>query len=337
MTTPAQLAAQATLISTTPSTASSPAATPPKKLSILDTTLPSLEPFRAAYRAFKATGKVQRLNDVRISAAMATELLKIAGDNRSIVGPHLKKIESDMTEGRMATRIDPGIIDWAGTTRGGQHFLTAIKNTETTQIMDFRVGLDEASVKVAGDSKPWGAKDYIDRQVSDAPIKLSVARYELSYTAGRGLSKIALSNAHLLEYVAEHDAQLSIDIADMDFEGAQLRGLPKPLAITAFRRIVGAQLEMGGEVGKARADALKYFKELYGHEAIVLTDGPVFKVRDLITGAASGRKNYKLEGNGIRAQNNRLSLIFDGWNRWIVGENDTSIRLRRKFVEPIIA
>lgn len=347
MTSPTQIAAQEALVAsanliTQPNTnpqpfssSSSSAAIPPVKRNILQTTLASLEPFRAGYKAFKSTGKVQRLIDINVTPLMAVELLKIAGENRGLAKQHLDKLMSDLTEGRWATRIDPGIIDWAGHLRGAQHTLTAIAETEVAAVLDFRVGLDEASVKVAGDSKPWTARDYV-RDLADASIKLAVARYELSFTPGKGLYKRAVSNAEQLAYVAEHNEQLSEDIAAINFEGKELRGLSTPLAVVAFRRIVGTSTELGTDILVAREKAKSYFQELFGHDTIMLTDGPVFQVRELITGASTTRRGKRIEGTGVRSQNSRLSLVYDGWNRWMLNDTATKVRLRSKFVEPAV-
>lgn len=227
-----------------------------------------------------------------MNPGVAAELLKRNPDNRPIKWKS-QLYAADMRAGRWTFNGEPIILSREGLVNDGQHRLTAIIESNTTQDMMFVFGLDRDSRLTVDQGAARGAGDYLGMGGRKNCHNLAaIAKGVLSFEAGEGRKLIpnAITNADIMARCASDDAlEAATDYAVSVYRYTRTFAAPK---------IIGTAFYLLSDVNPM--DARIYMDRVCIGEGLKRGD-PAYAVRDALL--ALGKTSFAA----------KLEVILRGW------------------------
>lgn len=249
-----------------------------------------------------------------VTPEMAGEWLRRNNHNRRFRAGVANKYARDMQHGLWIFNGEPIQIDWNGNIQNGQHRLTAVEKSMTTQKFlvvsnlppEAQETMDSGAKRTPGDV--LGLRGYrdgrtlasISRLALQVELSPTVARDTRNWTTGEITNRI------------ERDPYM-IKVAE-----EILPTIPRPVTLMLTKSVLGYAMY---RLGQLNEDAAREFFLRLGTLANLDEDSPILAL------------NRRLQANAQNAARNsfyqfeQLACVFSAWNAWRNGEGRVLIRV----------
>lgn len=261
------------------------------------------------------TKKIDVHSSVKITPAMAQELLTLNTGNRPVIKRTLMKYIHDMKEGKWTFSGNTIKFDNERVLRDGQHSLLAVVDTGTSQIFNIQTGLSPESFAVMDTGRGRSAGDvlaingYTNYNAYGAAIK-SILYYQQFQRLRSNLQGNSVSNSQVEEFTHRSDMRLLRQGMEFAEEMKQeKKGAFLALSTWAFIYFILAKV--------SKEDAAEFLKLLaYGENISMTRHHQIYLCRERLISFKDvhGKDFYAARGSQIVEM--KFRYILRAWNAW---------------------
>lgn len=253
---------------------------------------------------------------VDVTPEMADQWLRRNKHNRRFRTGVANKYTRDMAHGLWMFNGEPIQIDWNNNILNGQHRLTAVVKSHTTQKFlvisnlppEAQDTMDSGAKRTPGDVLSLrGFRDgrtlaSIGRMALQVELSPNVARESRNWTTGEITQRI------------ERDAYMIKVAEDL------IPTVPRQVLLLLTKSVLGYAMY---RLGQLNEDAMREFFSRLGSLANLDEDSPILALNRRLTGNAAGPNPARTS----LYQFEQLACVFAAWNAWRAGEGRQLIRL----------
>lgn len=245
------------------------------------------------------------MEKIQITPSMAKEMLKHNTHNRPYSDATVRKYTQLMRDGKWGLSPDSIGFDVEGKLMNGQHRLSAVINSGTTQTFFVVHEMPLTSYQITDEGRKRRASDIvaIETNVKHYNVVASSVRLYMGLAAGRGVNTgnkdITPTNADILETYLKHEHifNSSIDLANRCYNKLNFLGKKEVGGIFSYL-VIEKQYEI--------AVVKEFFIELFFSTT---NDPTITLLRDRLIKSKIGKATLKYSI--------KLSLIAKTWNAYI--------------------
>lgn len=247
-----------------------------------------------------------------ITPEIAQAYLKLNTQNRSLNARHLAALTDQMNKGQWLTTYEP--IQFSHTNRllNGQHRLTAILKSGTTQPLLVIRGLPDESFRVMDTGRVRTPGDLLGVEGHASPKTLAaIVRLIINYERGQLANpRYSVNNLEVADFAATHQMHPYVRKAK-DWYADSNRLLYSESEFGFFYYVL-AKID--------RYDAERFLSALASGEGLK-KETPVFKLRKRLEQLRAGRQKSTLV--------EKLGLFFKAWNQYRRRVGDVPLSFHR--------
>lgn len=271
-----------------------------------------------------AEGPMITASVVEVTPSMAREMLKRNTRNRALSQAILKHYIKDMVDGKWKDSASQIQISMEGNLLNGQHRLTAIVRSGTTQIFTVTEGLEDSTHTVMDLGKGRSTGDALKiAKVSGYNILAAAIRFRLGWSRGGSIQDIYrplryLSRAQMIDLVLlEKDKIKNIaEIVKVSSNAHGAMAALNPSSTAAFlieAENISVRSRFGSPGARTYHEAIQFIQQVSRGEMLAPKD-PILVLRNRLYKMYNAKD--KIQGDAAY----KVSLLVHAWNARVMGK-----------------